>query len=118
VLLQRFSRNGTWLDPTIQSFRYFASILWDSIFAGFTNMTVQIRRTKVPILTGTDWRTSLQQKQSLPGASLHGELALLADAGLSSTEVLRAATLGPALFLGLSDSLGTIFDSASPNRTS
>ena len=44
----------------------------------------------------------------MPGASLHDELALLADAGFSSTEVLRAATLNPALFLGLSDSLGTV----------
>jgi imidazolonepropionase-like amidohydrolase len=69
---------------------------------------VQIRRAKVLILTGTDWSTSLQEKGSLPGASLHDELALLADAGFSSTEVLRAATLSPALFLGLSDSLGTV----------
>jgi imidazolonepropionase-like amidohydrolase len=108
TLMQRFVQNGTWLDPTIQSFRYWAPTQWDAIFAGFKKITVQIRRAKVHILTGTDWGISLQEKGSLPGASLHDELALLADAGFSSTEVLRAATLSPALFLGLSDSLGTV----------
>jgi imidazolonepropionase-like amidohydrolase len=108
ALMQRFAQNGTWLDPTIQSFRYFAPTQWGAIFAGFKRISVQIRRAKVPILTGTDWSNFLEEKRALPGASLHDELALLADAGFSSTEVLRAATLGPALFLGLSDSLGTV----------
>jgi imidazolonepropionase-like amidohydrolase len=107
-LLRRFARNGTWLDPTIQSFRYWAPTHWKSIFAGFQKMAAEIRRANVPILAGTDWSTSPQQKASLPGETLHDELALLADAGFSSTEVLRAATLSPALFLGLSDSLGTV----------
>jgi len=106
--MERFARNGTWLDPTIQSFRYWAPTQWDSIFEGFRKMAVEIRRANVAILTGTDWSTSPQQKGSLPGAALHDELALLADAGFSSTEVLRAASLSPAVFLGLSDSLGTV----------
>jgi len=106
--MQRFGQNGTWLDPTIQSFRYWAPTQWDVIFAGFKKVAVQIRQAKVNVLTGTDWSTSPQEKESLPGASLHDELALLADAGFSSPEILRAATLSPALFLGLSDSLGTV----------
>ena len=36
------------------------------------------------------------------------ERALLVEAGLSPAEALRAATSSPALFLGLSGSLGTI----------
>jgi imidazolonepropionase-like amidohydrolase len=40
--------------------------------------------------------------------SLHDELALLVEAGFTQAEALRAATLDPALFLGLSDSLGSI----------
>jgi imidazolonepropionase-like amidohydrolase len=108
ALLERFARNGTWLDPTIQSFRYWAPTSWDSIFAGFRKIVAEIRLANVPILTGTDWSASPQEKGSLPGAALHDELALLADAGFSSAEVLRAATLGPAVFLGFSDSLGTV----------
>jgi len=108
ALLQRFAKNGTWLDPTIQSFRYFAPTQWESILAGFRKVAVQIRQNKVSILSGTDWSSFLGEKGALPGGSLHDELALLVDAGFTPTEVLRAATLNPALFVGLSDSLGTI----------
>jgi imidazolonepropionase-like amidohydrolase len=108
ALMKRFARNGTWLDPTIQSFRYFAPAQWDVIFEGFKKISVQIRSATVPILTGTDWSSFLEGKGALPGESLHEEMSLLVDAGFSSTEALRASTFGPALFLGLSDSLGTV----------
>jgi imidazolonepropionase-like amidohydrolase/ketosteroid isomerase-like protein len=42
------------------------------------------------------------------GISLHQELELLVDAGLTEAEALRVATLGPAEFLGATDSLGTV----------
>jgi Amidohydrolase family len=44
----------------------------------------------------------------VPGLSLHEELVLLAEAGLTPLEALRTATLNPARVLGLADSLGTI----------
>ena len=44
----------------------------------------------------------------VPGLSLHQELVLLADAGLTPLEALRTATLNPARVMGLADSLGTI----------
>jgi hypothetical protein len=44
----------------------------------------------------------------VPGLSLHEELVLLVDAGLTPLEALRTATLNPARVLGLADSLGTI----------
>lgn len=108
ALLQKFAQNGTWLDPTIQSFRYFAPEQWGAIFAGFKKVSVQIRANKVSILAGTDWSSFLSEKGAQPGRCLHDELALLVEAGFTPTEVLRAATLNPASFLGLSDSLGTI----------
>jgi imidazolonepropionase-like amidohydrolase len=107
-LLRRFAQNGTWLDPTIQSFRYWAPTRWDAIFAGFRDVAMQIRQNNVQILTGTDWSDDLEEKGAPPGGSLHDELGLLVDAGFTSLEVLRASTLNPALFFGLSDSLGTI----------
>jgi imidazolonepropionase-like amidohydrolase len=58
----------------------------------------------VPILAGTDVGGPLL----VPGLSLHRELELLVRAGLTPAAALRAATLGPALFLGAADSLGTI----------
>jgi imidazolonepropionase-like amidohydrolase len=107
-LLQRFAHNGTWLDPTIQSFRYWAPTQWSAIFSEFRELVPAIRQNHVSILAGTDSSGVLEEKGDPPGTSLHDELALLVDAGFTPSEVLRAATLNPALFLGLSDSLGTI----------
>jgi imidazolonepropionase-like amidohydrolase len=107
-LLHRFVQNGTWLDPTIQSFRYFAPAQWDAIFAGFREVAKQIRQNHNSILAGTDWSSFLEEKGALPGGSLHEELTLFVEAGFTPLEVLRSATLNPVVFFGLSESLGTI----------
>jgi len=107
-LLDRFAQNGTWLDPTIQSFRYWAPTQWSAIFSEFRELVRSIRQNHVSILAGTDSSSVLEEKGDLPGTSLHDELALLVDAGFTPSEALRAATLNPASFLGRSDSLGTI----------
>jgi imidazolonepropionase-like amidohydrolase len=64
----------------------------------------KLHRAGVPILAGTDANTG----PGIPfsprhGESLHGELELLVDAGLSTVEALRAATVLPAQHFGLSD---------------
>ncbi|GIW56517.1 MAG: amidohydrolase [Nitrospiraceae bacterium] len=61
-------------------------------------------RAGVGVLPGTD----APLRNSPPGFGLHRELVLLAQAGLSPFEVLRAATPDAARFLGLADSLGRI----------
>lgn len=53
----------------------------------------------VPILAGTD----AGNPGTAHGASLHGELALLTQAGLSPVEALQAATSAPAQRFGLGD---------------
>jgi imidazolonepropionase-like amidohydrolase len=58
----------------------------------------------VPILAGTDTPNPF----TLPGFSLHDELGLLVEAGLSPAQALRSATYDPAVFLGATDSLGTV----------
>src|SRR5215475_3063892 len=63
-----------------------------------------MNRVGVLILTGTDTGNPF----CFPGFSLHDELALLVMAGLTPTESLRAATLNPAKFFGLDQTLGTI----------
>ena len=58
----------------------------------------------VPILAGTDANASALIPGGVPhGESLHRELELLAGAGLSTTDVLRAATQLPATVFGLAD---------------
>ena len=58
----------------------------------------------VKILAGTDTFNAYL----FPGFSLHDELALLVEAGLSPLQALQAATVNPARYLGLSNLLGTI----------
>jgi imidazolonepropionase-like amidohydrolase len=58
----------------------------------------------VRILAGTD----APMPQVYPGFGLHKELELLVEAGLSPADALRAATIWPAEFLGLSESIGSI----------
>lgn len=56
----------------------------------------------VPILAGTDADKPLQGLV-LYGTSLHTEMELLKDAGMSTDDVLRSATFLPAKYFGLSD---------------
>ena len=63
-----------------------------------------MQKAGVPILAGTDTGNPF----CFPGFSLHEELALLVIAGLTPVEALRTATLNPAKFLGLDQTLGTI----------
>ena len=58
----------------------------------------------VPILAGTD----VLNPWCLPGFSLHDELALLVQAGLTPAAALQTATINPARFLGREKDLGTI----------
>lgn len=61
----------------------------------------------VQILAGSD-ASAPAARIVVPGFSLHNELQLLVKAGLSPFESLKTATLNPAKFHNLSDSLGTI----------
>jgi imidazolonepropionase-like amidohydrolase len=58
----------------------------------------------VEFLAGTD----VLNPYCFPGFSLHDELGLLVEAGLSPMEALQAATLNPARFLGKEKDLGTV----------
>jgi len=58
----------------------------------------------VRILTGTD----APMPGVYPGFSLHEEMALLVDAGLTPLDALRAATFAPAEFLGIAGAAGSV----------
>jgi imidazolonepropionase-like amidohydrolase len=55
----------------------------------------------VVLLAGTDYREE-------PGESLHDELGLLVQSGLTPAEALAAATIEPARLLGLAGRLGAV----------
>ena len=64
----------------------------------------ELHRAGIPLLAGTDAPVS----HVYPGFTLHDELALFVEAGLTPLEALQTATLNPAKFSGQVDSLGTV----------
>ncbi len=66
-----------------------------------------MRRAGVGLLAGTD-TTSGAVAYSFPGFSLHDELVVFVQAGLSPMEALQTATYNAAKCMGLLDSMGTI----------
>jgi imidazolonepropionase-like amidohydrolase len=108
ALLRHIAGNGTWLDPTLQSFQYFAPLQWKQTLAGFNEIGSQIRAEHIRMLAGTDWSEFLESKGARPGWCLHDELGLSVAVGFTPLQALQAATLNPAIFLAMEDSTGTI----------
>jgi imidazolonepropionase-like amidohydrolase len=60
----------------------------------------ELHRAGVPIVAGTD--------EGIPGHSLHREIELYVEAGLTPLEAIQTATLVPARAMGLEKELGTV----------
>ena len=109
----RLVKNNTAYTPTLVAFRgsvdsaNIDSILLSKypaipsirkrMFGEFLELVGMMSREGVDLMTGTD----LGVKWISPGRSLHDELALLVDAGLTPMQALQAATRNPAHFLGV-----------------
>ena len=76
--------------------------MWQKVFPAELRLTGEMQRAGVQLLAGTD------APGRTPGFSMHDELEVMVKAGLTPMEALQAATLNPAKFLGLLDSLGTV----------
>ena len=68
-------------------------------------MTLAMHRAGVPFMAGTDTAAG---GHIFPGFSLHDEMALFVDAGLTPMEALQTATRNPAQFMGRTSEMGTI----------
>jgi imidazolonepropionase-like amidohydrolase len=90
--------------PMVDSVPPDADVVGLKLFDKRVAITGALHRAGVIVMAGTD----APLRNSPPGFGLHEELRLLTRAGLSPFEALKAATLEPARFLGLADSLGTI----------
>ena len=75
-----------------------------AMFAKRLAQVTTMHRAGVHILTGTD----APLRNSPPGFGLHEELALLVQGGMSPFDVISAATIEPARYFGMLDSLGTV----------
>jgi imidazolonepropionase-like amidohydrolase len=90
----------TMMEAIVEKIGAFAPVSYD-----VARSTVgQWHRAGVPILAGTDANQAPSAPASPPyGTSLHHELGLLVDAGLSPLDALRSATAVAADYFGLSD---------------
>jgi imidazolonepropionase-like amidohydrolase len=69
------------------------------------DMTLAMVRAGVPFMAGTDTAAGVH---IFPGFSLHQELVLFQQAGLTPMQALQTATINPAKFLGLTADMGTV----------
>jgi imidazolonepropionase-like amidohydrolase len=80
------------------------------LYEKYPKLVGDMNKVGVPIMAGTD--TLWTEMEPIPnlvfGFSLHDELKLLVEAGLTPLEALQAATITPAQFLGIADSAGSI----------
>ena len=81
---------------------YFAS--QREFFAFEKKLVGVLFRAGVPMLAGTD----VGNPYCFPGFSLHDELALRVDSGVTPLGALQAATLNPARFMGVTDKYGAV----------
>lgn len=112
-LFQRFVKNGTWYVPTLVAYER-GFVLWSNDAESVTprlqihekNIEIvrKMHNAGVQMMAGSDF----SDWAIVPGIDLHNELALLVEAGFTPMEALQTATLNPAMFLGKTDTYGTI----------
>ena len=134
TLFSLLAKNGTWQCPTLTALRAYSfrsdpadtlgerlkyvdvseqafckqllrmSVTRKNYFEKALAIVSSMHTAGVEILAGTD----LASPYLYAGFSLHDELELLVEAGLTPMEALKTATINPARFLGIEDSYGTI----------
>jgi hypothetical protein len=75
-----------------------------SLFSADERLVGLMFKAGVPLMAGTDAMNPF----CFPGFSLHDEMALLVESGLTPLAALQAATLNPSVFLGRTSDIGTI----------
>lgn len=90
VLTSLFAQAGTTPGDTLQSPR----------FVEMLQVVKALFDAGVPIVAGTD--------KAIPGHSLHRELELYVEAGISPMDVIRLATDGAARVMGVEKEVGTV----------
>jgi imidazolonepropionase-like amidohydrolase len=90
--------------PTLTMMDALTTKLGADGYASSRDSVTALHAAGVPILAGTDaFSAPMPPFPVVQGVSLHQELALLVDAGLSETDALRAVTDLPARYFGFPD---------------
>lgn len=111
-LVSSLAKQGTMLMPTLTMMQGVAKSVGHMRASNRTVMEYAharasvsaFHRAGIPILAGTDANTASDSPAQVQhGESIHDELRLLVEAGLTPVEALRSATILPAEFFGLTD---------------
>lgn len=74
------------------------------MFSTYKEIVGEMQLAGVKLLAGTDY----PNPYCFPGFSLHDELVLLTESGLTPLQALQTATINPARYLGIIDRTGTV----------
>jgi len=91
-------------DPRFKTFTAEDFAIQRELFAHNQKLVGAMFRAGVPMLAGTDAANPF----CFPGFSLHDELALLVESGLTPLAALQAATLNAAVFMEATDRYGSV----------
>ena len=115
-MINALVENDIPVDPTLSIYEAMLKEENDGNDYGFSDPQNQLRWAKVLQLTKIMYDNGVQilsgsdipNFELVPGASLHNELELLAEAGIRPLEVIEIATNNGAKALGIDDITGTI----------
>jgi len=99
----RWVNNNPYRVPAAMAPIQFA--IWQNYTDLMSRLVGQLHEANVPLLAGSD---AVGPPGVLPGSSLHEELSLLVQAGLSPYEALRTATVNAATYLDAEQEFGRI----------
>ena len=92
-----------WL-PGENTYSQFDTSFYLKYLVPHEKMLLALNELGAPLMSGTDTPLPVM----IPGFALHGELAAMADIGLSPYAALKTSTYNPAMYLGELDEFGTI----------
>ncbi len=98
---------GHWEERAYPQQRQWSSTEYDlsrSVFSADERVVGLMFRAGVPIMAGTD----AMNPYCFPGFSLHDELSLLVESGMTPLAALQVATINPARFFERTQDIGTV----------
>ncbi len=111
AVIAAYLEHGTWMSPALYSMvapieaRGEAPRGSERIRRAY-EIVRRFHQAGVPLLVGSNFAYRDWPQQ--PGSGLHGEMRALVEAGISELDVIKASTIGAAIFAGRSDSTGSI----------
>jgi imidazolonepropionase-like amidohydrolase len=103
-MISALVNNDIPVDPTLDIYEIITKESQQYLWPKVLQLTKMLYDNGVTMLSGTD----IPNFDLVPGASLHHELEILVEAGISPLEVIKIATKNGAQALGIEKDVGTV----------